>query len=137
MELRLIITGTLLALGIFFIIVASIGIIRFPDFFSRIHPAGKSDTLGQLLVLLGLIAYEGFTLVSIKLLIIITFILIANPTATQAMAKAAFMAGLKPWKQKEVEKNDRFYIAIFITYLRNYCYFDERFAQFSYNIIGL
>ena len=95
MELRLIMTGTLLALGIFFIIVASIGIIRFPDFFSRIHPAGKSDTLGQLLVLLGLIAYEGFTLVSIKLLIIITFILIANPTATQAMAKAAFMAGLK------------------------------------------
>ena len=106
MELRLIITGTLLALGIIFIIVASIGIIRFPDFFSRIHPAGKSDTLGQLLVLLGLISYEGFTLVSIKLLIIITFILITNPTATQAMAKAAFMAGLKPWKQKEVVKND-------------------------------
>ena len=106
MELRLIITGTLLALGIIFIIVASIGIIRFPDFFSRIHPAGKSDTLGQILVLLGLIAYEGFTLVSIKLLIIITFILIANPTATQAMAKAAFMAELKPWKQKEVVKND-------------------------------
>ena len=100
MELRLIITGTLLSLGIFFIIVASIGIIRFPDFFSRIHPAGKSDTLGQILVLLGLIAYEGFTLVSIKLLIIITFILITNPTATQAMAKAAFMTGLKPWKQK-------------------------------------
>ena len=98
MELRLIITGTLLALGIFFIIVASIGIIRFPDFFSRIHPAGKSDTLGQLLVLLGLISYEGFTLLSIKLLIIITFILIAHPTATQALAKAAFMAGLKPWK---------------------------------------
>ena len=106
MELRLIITGTLLALGIFFIIVASIGIIRFPDFFSRIHPAGKSDTFGQLLVLSGLIAYEGCTLVSIKLLIIITFILIANPTATQAMAKAAFMTGLKPWKQKEVVKND-------------------------------
>ena len=106
MELRLIITGTLLALGIIFIIVASIGIIRFPDFFSRIHPAGKSDTLGQLLVLLGLIAYEGFTLVSIKLLIIITFILIANPTATQALAKAAFMTGFQPWKQKEVEKND-------------------------------
>ena len=45
-------------------------------------------------------------MVSIKLIIIITFILIANPTATQALAKAAFMAGLKPWKQKEVVKND-------------------------------
>ena len=76
MELRLIITGILLALGCFFIIVASIGIIRFPDFFSRIHPVGKSDTLGQLLILSGLAVYEGFTLVSIKLLIIFTFILI-------------------------------------------------------------
>ena len=79
---------------------------RFPDFFSRIHPAGKSDTLGQLLVLTGLIVYEGFTLVSIKLIIIIIFILIANPTAAQALVKAAFIAGLKPWKQKEVVKND-------------------------------
>ena len=106
MELRLIITGILLALGCFFIIVASIGIIRFPDFFSRIHPAGKSDTLGQLLILSGLAVYEGFTLVSIKLLIIFTFILIANPTATQALAKAAFVAGLKPWEKEKVEKND-------------------------------
>ena len=97
MELRLIITGILLALGCFFIIVASIGIVRFPDFFSRIHPAGKSDTLGQLLILSVLTVYEGFTFVSIKLLIIFTFILIANPTATQALAKAAFVAGLKPW----------------------------------------
>lgn len=106
MELRLIITGILLALGCFFIIVASIGIIRFPDFFSRIHPAGKSDTLGQLLILSGLAVYEGFTLVSIKLLIIFTFILIANPTATQALAKAAFVAGLKSWEKEKVEKND-------------------------------
>ncbi len=106
MELRLIITGILLALGCFFIIVASIGIIRFPDFFSRIHPVGKSDTLGQLLILSGLAVYEGFTLVSIKLLIIFTFILIANPTATQALAKAAFVAGLKPWEKEKVEKND-------------------------------
>ena len=106
MELRLIITGILLALGCFFIIVASIGIVRFPDFFSRIHPAGKSDTLGQLLILSGLTVYEGFTFVSIKLLIIFTFILIANPTATQALAKAAFVAGLKPWEKEKVEKHD-------------------------------
>jgi multicomponent Na+:H+ antiporter subunit G len=103
MEIRTIITGILLFLGCFIIVVASIGIVRFPDFYSRMHPAGKSDTLGQLLVLSGLMVYEGFSLVSIKLLIIIIFIFIANPTATHALAKAAYAAGLKPWKREEGE----------------------------------
>ncbi len=99
MDIRTIITGILLALGCFFIIVASIGIVRFPDFYSRMHPAGKCDTLGQLLVLSGLIVYEGFTLVSIKLLIIIILIFIVNPTATHALAKAAYLSGVKPWEK--------------------------------------
>ena len=105
MDIQAIITGILLALGCFFIVVSSIGIVRFPDFYSRMHPAGKSDTLGQLLVLSGLMVYEGFSLVSVKLLIIIVFIFIVNPTATHALAKAAYVSGLKPWK-KEKGKND-------------------------------
>lgn len=100
MEIRIIITGILLALGCFFIVVASIGIVRFPDFYSRMHPAGKSDTLGQLLVLSGLMVYEGFSLVSVKLLIIIIFIFIVNPTATHALAKAAYLSGVKPWERE-------------------------------------
>ncbi len=105
MDIQAIITGILLTLGCFFIAVSSIGIVRFPDFYSRMHPAGKSDTLGQLLVLSGLMVYEGFSLVSVKLLIIIVFIFIANPTVTHALAKAAYVSGLKPWK-KEEGKND-------------------------------
>ena len=101
MEFRTIVTGILLALGCFLIVVASIGIVRFPDFYSRIHPAGKSDTLGQLLVLSGLIVYEGLSMVSLKLLIIIIFIFIASPTATHALAKAAYVSGLKPWKKED------------------------------------
>lgn len=101
MDIRTIITGILLALGCFFIVVASIGILRFPDFYSRMHPAGKSDTLGQLLILLGLVVYEGFSFVSIKLLIIIIFIFIVNPTATHSVAKAAYVAGVKPWEKGE------------------------------------
>ncbi len=103
MDIRTIITGILLALGCFLIVVASIGIVRFPDFYSRMHPAGKSDTLGQLLILLGLVVYEGFSFVSIKLLIIIIFIFIVNPTATHAVAKAAYVAGVKPWEKEEGE----------------------------------
>ncbi len=103
MDIRTIITGIFLALGCFFIIVASIGIVRFPDFYSRMHPAGKSDTLGQMLILSGLMIHEGFTLVSVKLLAIIVFIFIVNPTATHALAKAAYLSGLKPWEKEKGE----------------------------------
>jgi multicomponent Na+:H+ antiporter subunit G len=101
MDIRTIITGILLGLGCFFIIVTSIGIVRFPDFYSRLHPAGKSDTIGQSLILIGLIIYEGFSMVSIKLFLIIIFIYIASPTATHAVAQAAYLKGVKPWKKKE------------------------------------
>ncbi len=57
MEIRVIITGVLLFTGCFLIVVAAIGIVRFPDFYSRIHPAGKADTMGQFLILLALIGF--------------------------------------------------------------------------------
>jgi len=97
MELRVLLCAGFLVAGCFFILVASIGLIRFPDFFSRIHPAGKSDTIGQGLVLFGLFIYEGLSFNTVKLLLIILFIFIANPTATHALAKAAYLAGVKPW----------------------------------------
>jgi multicomponent Na+:H+ antiporter subunit G len=103
MDIRTIITGVFLGIGCFFIIVTSIGIVRFPDFYSRLHPAGKTDTAGQALVLIGLMIYEGFSLISIKLLIIVIFIFIAGPTATHAVAQAAYSRGVKPWKKKEKE----------------------------------
>lgn len=96
--------GLFLAAGCFFTIVAAIGVVRFPDFYSRIHPAGKADTLGQGLILLGLIIHEGLTFVSVKLLMIIVFIFIVNPTATHAIVKAAYLAGIKPWQKGDKRK---------------------------------
>jgi len=104
MEIRTIITGVLLAAGCFFIVVAAIGVVRFPDFYSRMHPAGKCDTLGQGLVLLGLMVHEGVSFVSVKLILIMAFIFVANPTATHAIAKAAYIAGVKPWRKGEARK---------------------------------
>lgn len=83
--------------GTFFLIVGSIGVIRLPDFYSRTHATGKSDTLGLLLVLTGLALYEWEILESIKLLLIAVFVGIANPTAMHALARAAYQLGLKPW----------------------------------------
>lgn len=99
--IREVLSGIFIFLGVFFMIAASIGIVRLPDFYTRTHPAGKADTLGQILVLLGLIIYEGFSLISVKLFFIIGFILIANPTATHALVKSAYVSGLKPWTREK------------------------------------
>lgn len=99
MDLRTAISAILIALGCFFVLVAAIGVVRFPDFYSRMHPAGKADTLGQTLILSGLIVYEGFTFVSVKLVLVVLFIFIVNPTATHAIARAAHTGGVKPWKK--------------------------------------
>lgn len=99
MEIREIITAVFLALGCFLILVGSVGVLRFPDFYSRMHAVGKTDTLGQAFILMGLVAYEGLSMVSVKLLMIVFFMFMANPVTTHALAKAAYVAGHKPWER--------------------------------------
>lgn len=96
MELREILCVLLLVAGAFFMLVASIGIIRLPDFFTRIHAMGKGDTMGIMLILLGLCVYEGFTLTSAKLLLALMFVGLTNPMASHALARAALRYGLTP-----------------------------------------
>lgn len=87
----------LIAFGTFFMLMGSVGIVRLPDFFSRTHATGKTDTLGIMLVLSGLAVYEGLTLNSAKLVVVILFVAFVNPVAVHALAKAAMEYGLKPW----------------------------------------
>jgi len=68
----------------------------FFGFYTRLHAAGMTDTLGAELILLGLIVQAGFTQMSLKLLLVAFFLLITSPTATHAIAYAAYKAGLKP-----------------------------------------
>ena len=93
----------LLLLGLLFILLGVVGILRLPDFYTRLHAMGKCDTLGVALVLIALALYTGLTLSSAKLLLIAVFIGIANPTATHALGRAAIKAGLTPWTR---EKDD-------------------------------
>ncbi len=83
--------------GVFFMVTGAVGMVRFPDVYTRMHAAGKCDTLGSLLVLTGLACHEGFALVSAKLLIVAAFILVTSPTATHAIARAARRNRLEPW----------------------------------------
>ena len=82
--------------GIFFVLAGTLGVLRLPDFYTRLHAAGITDTLGAELILIGLIIQSGFTQLSLKLLIVAFFLFITSPTATHAVAHAAYQAGLKP-----------------------------------------
>tara|TARA_Y100000766_G_scaffold279880_1_gene288828 strand:+ start:402 stop:734 length:333 start_codon:yes stop_codon:yes gene_type:complete len=83
-------------IGGFFLITGGVGLIRFPDFYTRIHAAGVTDTLGAALLLLGMVLQSGDVLTAIKLIMIGFFIFLTTPTATYAIANAAFTGGLKP-----------------------------------------
>lgn len=84
---------TFLVTGSLFAIVGGIGILRFPDLFSRMHAAGITDTLGAVLILTGLMFQAGFTLATAKLITILFFFLITSPTSTHALAEAAIAEG--------------------------------------------
>lgn len=87
--------------GLFFMVVGAIGLLRLPDFYTRAHASGKCDTLGEGLMLLGFILYEGATLVSLKLLLLIIFIFISSPTAVHALVNVAYARGVRPWQKGE------------------------------------
>jgi len=93
-----------IALGAFFLLVGSVGLVRLPDFYSRNHATGKSDTLGIMLVIFGMILIEGLTLNSAKLAFVLVFVFLTNPTGTHALANAALRSGLKPWFRKNAGK---------------------------------
>jgi len=86
--------------GFFFTTVAALGVIRFPDFYTRLHAAGKGDTLGIALSITGLALYHGFNLVSLKLMFIVFFIFLANPIGTHVLSGAAYKTGIRPWTGK-------------------------------------
>ncbi|TCO72668.1 monovalent cation/H(+) antiporter subunit G [Marinisporobacter balticus] len=82
--------------GVFFFVVGTIGILRFRDLFTRAHSAAKCDTLGAVLCLMALMIYSGWGFTSFKLLLVIVFLWITNPTATHLISKAAYIQ----WKEK-------------------------------------
>lgn len=82
--------------GSIFLIIGTIGLIRFPDFFTRLHAASVVDTLGFILIMMGLMLQAGLSLVTVKLILIVIFILLTSPTAAHALAKAALHGEVKP-----------------------------------------
>ena len=92
--------------GFFFFVAATVGLLRFPDFFCRLHATGKGDTLAVLFSLVGLSIYEGFSFNSLKIIFIAVFMFLAQPTATHAISRAAMRCGQEPWIKAKGEKDD-------------------------------
>ena len=93
----------LLISGSLVLITGAVGMIRLPDFYTRLHAASVIDTLGCMLIAFGLVLQAGFTIVAVKLVLIVIFILFTSPAAAHALAKAALHGELRPWIHKPGE----------------------------------
>ena len=82
--------------GSSFMLVGAFGLIRLPDFWSRLHAAGIIDSAGAFMILLGLAIQAGWTLVAVKIGLIALFLFLTGPTSSHAVANAAFVSGSRP-----------------------------------------
>jgi len=91
----------LILAGLFFLIVAAIGMLRLPDVFTRSHALSLTDSLGAFLVLAGLAIYQGFSLNLLKILVVLALLYLLNPVVSHATIRAALRSGLKPWVREQ------------------------------------
>ncbi len=91
-----VLSWVLLLAGSFFVFTGAVGLLRLPEFFTRIHSAGVTDTLGAGLMLAGMLLQAGSWTVAAKLILIFLFMMITGPTSTHALAKAALHGKLTP-----------------------------------------
>jgi multicomponent Na+:H+ antiporter subunit G len=79
-----------------FVFAGGLGALRMPDFYTRLHAASLTDSMGTILIIVGIVLQAGLSLAAVKLLAILVFLLLTSPTAAYALANAAHFSGLKP-----------------------------------------
>ena len=84
--------------GLFFMIVGTVGVLRMPDVYTRLHAAGMTDTMGAGLLILGMCFQTGFTLLTLRLLLVYAFLLFTSPISTHALARAALSGKVEPYR---------------------------------------
>jgi len=97
----------LLVAGGLFSIIGTIGLVRLPEVYTRMHGASVTDTLGAGLILAGLMLQAGLTLVTVKLAFLGIFIFFASPAATHALVKAAMARGVQPLIDGEEDQRSK------------------------------
>ena len=94
--LVIVLSGLSIAIGVIALLIGSLGLIKLPDVYCRIHAVGMIDTAGASFIILGMIIHQGFSLVSFKLTLIGVFLFFTSPIATHAVAQVAHKMGVKP-----------------------------------------
>jgi len=89
--------------GVFFAIVAAVGLVRLPDLYTRAHSTSKSETLGAVLVLGAVALSFDSGLLILKTVLLLVFMFLTNPTAAHAITRAAREQGIEPWTTDEEE----------------------------------
>jgi len=100
-----IVSWACLVLGAYFCVAGGIGMLRFPDVYTRGHAAGVIDTGGAGFILIGLMFQAGFTLITVKLILILLLLFFTSLTATHALMKGAIAGGLKPLGKNRTEQD--------------------------------
>jgi multicomponent Na+:H+ antiporter subunit G len=96
----------LLTLGGLSVLIGGIGALRMPDLYTRMHAASVTDSMGALLVLLGIMLQAGWSLATIKLIAILLFLLLTSPTSSYALASAALLAGKRPLAETQQDREE-------------------------------
>ncbi|HPE58979.1 MAG TPA: monovalent cation/H(+) antiporter subunit G [Thiolinea sp.] len=86
-----VLSAVFLALGVFLALTGAIGTLRFPDLYTRLHASSITDTLASFMILFGLVLQAGFTLVSVKLVLIFLFLWYTSPASSHALIRAAYL----------------------------------------------
>ena len=98
-----IISWVLFVSGGAFVFIGGLGAIRLPNFYTRLHAASLTDSMGTILILTAIMFQAGWSLATLKLITILGFLMLTGPTATYALANAALLSGMKPGKPDPVE----------------------------------
>ena len=104
-EIRYAISALLLLAGLFFMVVSVRGVIKFPDFFSRLHAIGLGQSLGMGFCCLGMFIYQGPNITGLKILMVLFVSMIAGPIGTHIVDRVAFREGLKK-EEKDAERRE-------------------------------
>jgi len=93
--------AVLIAAGCLFFLAGTIGLLRLPDFYCRLHATTKCDAVGAVLILLGVALIAGADTQTVRIVALIALIAISSPTAGHALARAGWHAGHRPWTREE------------------------------------
>ncbi len=99
-----IVVYALLVFGIFFGVLGNLGVLRFPDIYTRLHASSKCGVTSLLSILLALMILKGFTPMSGRILVIIIFFLTSSPVASHIIGRRAWEEGIRPWRRTKPQK---------------------------------